>query len=190
MRQLSWFVWAVLLAETCRGQTLSAVSHLAVYDDTASTVWFQIEFNRPPDLQTLSLGGAQTDSFQFVLDTLPGNNGYGGASPLPWETVVRGEEIHEYGRIPLRDHVLGPSSQPGSGGWGPVITMVDFELTGTLLYFQASYENLHTPDGRFSYELELFEQGTWTGTTYVGTSVPAPAGALVLLLAAYPRRRR
>jgi hypothetical protein len=172
----------------CHGQSFMAISHSVIYDDDRRQVAFEIEFNQPPALNSTGVNGAQWDSFQFVLDTLPGNNGMGGASPLPWETVVRGEEVHEYALIPLRDHVNGPSSQPGSGGWGPVITLLDFELSGTRLYFEASYEHLQTPDGRFSYILDLYEQGVWTGS-FSGTSVPAPAGVLVLLLA-FPRRRR
>lgn len=175
------------------GQTLMTVSHWLIYDDVQETITFEIEYNRVPDFHSVNAFGDQADSFQIHLDTRPGNTGMGGTSPLPWETIVRGEEIHSFGKIPVRDHVHGPSSQPGSGGWGPIVTLLDFNQAGNRLTFEASFDVLNTPDGRFNYELDLYEYGAWTGTTYIGTSVPGPASAWVVVAAAalvVPRRRR
>ncbi len=176
------------------GQTLEVKSHAVVYDQVNRLVHFRLDYNREPDFFTLDPQGRQADAFQFHLDTILGNHGFGGTSPLPWETIVRGEEIHVGGDVRIRDHILGPSAKPGSGGWGPIAGSVPYQLVGATQTFTAPFSMLNTTSGKFSYVLELYEFGAWTGVTYDGFSeqIPAPGGALILGIGAVAiaRRRR
>lgn len=187
-------VVALCVAGPSAAQPLAALSHSAVFDPDLSTLHFVVDFDRPPDFYTLDPEGRPAHSFQIHLDTQPGNLGWGGTSPYPWETIVRGGEIHEEGDIRIRDHILGPSGTPGSGGWGPLAGSVPYDLVDRHLSFEAPYSMLNTTTGRFTYSLEVYEFGSWTGVTYAGASVvvpsPAPAVALGLFAGAMAVRRR
>lgn len=176
-------------------QDLYISSHHIQYDPAQSMVLFDMTFSRPPDFFTLDPGGRQADSFQIYLDTLPGRNGFGGTSPFTWETIVRGEEIHVNGNIRFRDHILGPSMDPISGGWGPIAGTVPYTMTGMRQKFVAPYSVVNTTNGQFSYRVEVFRFGTQLPNVLRGHSepVPAPAGAAALLVGAgllASRRRR
>lgn len=176
-------------------QHFRAQSHRAMFDGATGCVLFELEFNLAPDFHTVDPLGNQAESFQLHLDTLPGNNGWGGTSPYPWETIIRGSEIHKEDDIRVRDHTGAPSTNPASGGWGRVAGAVPYDLSGHLLEFTVPYSVLGTTTGEFPYLLELYRYGQWTGITYTGQSapIPSPAGAAVLGLAgvaAAARRRR
>lgn len=149
--------------------TLVAESYSVRFEEPG-LVRYEIVFNRSPDFLTTDPDDAQADSFQIYLDTQEGNHGLNGTSPLPWESVVRGEEIHASGDIRIRDHITGPSTAPGSGGWGPVAGSVPYQLRGTTLTFTAPFAIQNTATGKFAYVIELYRYGAWTGATYDGAS--------------------
>lgn len=163
-------------------------------DDANRTIVFELVYNRVPDFYTITPAGFQTDAFQFFVDSQPGNNGWGGTSPLPWESIIRGGEIHVKGDVRIRDHVLGPSTKPISGGWGPIAGSVPYTLVGTTQRFLVPFDLLRTTSGDFTYRLELYVDGAWTGVNYQGSSIPIPAPACSAALAGIgvvaARRRR
>ncbi len=149
---------------------LRAVSHCARADEVAQVVRFQIVYNREPDFLSVDPEGRQADSFQFFLDTMPGNQGMCGTSPYAWETVIRGEEINFDGEVPVRDHVRGPSGDPRSGGWGPATGAVPYTLDGNRQQFEVPFWMLNTSSGKFRYSLELCRYGMLTDRS-VGAAV-------------------
>ncbi len=171
MSALSLIIVATRLASgTPEPDALEATALSVRVDGRAQMVRYEVTFNREPDFHTLDESGAQADSFQFHLDTMEGNRGLGGTSPYPWESVVRGEEIHVSHTIRIRDHVLGPSHEPGSGGWGPIAGAFPYRLQGRRLTFSIPFAAQNTPTGRFAYSLELYRYGSWTGRAYGGDS--------------------
>jgi hypothetical protein len=175
-----------LIASPCLGQgddePLKVVAQAVRYDTSALVVHFELEFNRPPDFFTLDPAGRQADSWQIGLDTIPGNNGMGGTSPYIWETIIRGEEIHIGNNIRIRDHILGPSLEPTSGGWGPIAASVPYTLSGTTQTFSAPFSALNTTTGQFRYQLELYHYGDVLSPVIRRDSVPVPAPAVTAVL--------
>lgn len=188
-------VLGVCAAAPAMGTPLEAVSFGATYDFQSRVVHFEIVYNREPDFYTLDPKRRQADSFQIHLDTVSGVNGWGGTSPFPWETIVRGEEIHIEGDIRIRDHLQAPSPKPHSGGWGPIAGSVPYRLDGKTQTFSAPYDMLNTQSGKFAFVLELYNYGTGTGVIYDGSSMEVPAPGPIGLAAAslgwaLGRRRR
>ncbi len=186
------FAASLCLAPLAAAQTrLHALGHSAHVDLELQVVRFEIFFNLEPDFFTLDPQGRQADSFQFHLDTMPGHQGMYGSSPFPWETIVRGEEVHLNSLIPIRDHICGPSTAPGSGGWGSILGSVPYTLADTFQTFEAPFPMLNTTTGDFRYRLELYHYGTLT-QLYRGLSspMPEPGAAAGLLAAAWWLRRR
>lgn len=175
-------------------QPFRVSEHRAWRDDANRTIVFELIYNRVPDFYTITPSGFQADAFQFFIDSQPGNNGWGGTSPLPWESIVRGGEIHVKGDVRIRDHVLGPSTKPISGGWGPIAGSVPYTLVETTQQFTVPFELLRTETGEFTYQLELYVNGSWTGVNYSGSSMPIPGPSGVLIAAGAvviaARRRR
>jgi hypothetical protein len=170
---------AAALPASAGGPALFATHHSIVWDDDARTVTFSITYNRLPDFFTLDSMGRQADSFQWYLDTLPGDNGFGGA--IPWETIIRGEEIHIAGDIRIRDATRGPGGGPDGGGWGPLVGSVPYTMVDTTQTFIVPFATLNTPDGNMAFELQLLQYGRWTGDLYSGRSIPALAAGAVML---------
>ncbi|MFM9995237.1 MAG: hypothetical protein ACKVU4_05490 [Phycisphaerales bacterium] len=193
MHKIGWGVVLVVCAGAgARAQPFRAASHAATYDEGTRCVLFEIEFNREPDFHTIDPMGNQAESFQLYLDTQPGNNGWGGTSPYPWETIVRGTEIYKEDDIRVRDHTGSPSTTPTSGGWGRVAGAVPYDLAGPALAFTVPYSVLGTTTGAFAYQLEVYRFGQWNGLLYSGQSapIPSPPWASVLGLAAFAAARR
>ncbi len=182
------------LSAPALAEPLAVISHALRYDAQARSVQFEILFNREPDYFTLDPMERQADSFQIYLDTKPGHQGWGGTSPFPWESIVRGEEIHIEGNIRIRDHLVGPSPKPHSGGWGALAGSVPYVLIGATQTFDAPFAMLNTNTGVFRYRIELYNYGTWNGAVYDGQTVPVPSpGAAVFAACAMGwavRRRR
>lgn len=155
---------------------LRVVSRTVDVDKAAEVVRFEVVYDRAPDFQTVDAEGRPADSFQFHLDTATGNQGILGISPYPWEAIVRGDEIHLKGDLPVRDHTKSPSSDPASGGWGPVVGSVAYSLSGERMTFDVPFSMLSTPDGVLAHSLEVYRYGTLAERLDSAPAVPgAPA---------------
>ncbi|MCC6660412.1 MAG: hypothetical protein IT437_05955 [Phycisphaerales bacterium] len=188
-------VGIALAATPAWAQPLRIMDSTIRFDTAAQTVSFELDFNHKPDFFTLDAGGRQADSWQINLDIAPGYNGFGGTSPYPWETIIRGEEIHVNDDIRIRDHVLGPSPDPVSGGWGPLTGAVPYTITDKRQKFTVPFNLLNTQTGTFRFEIETYQYGQVQSHTIKGGSIPAipaPAATGVLGIGgmvAFRRRR-
>jgi PEP-CTERM motif len=95
--------------------------------------------------------------------------------------VIRGAELHVSGDM-LRIRAMGPpdTSDPNSGGWGPIIDSVPFTLSGTTMTFSIPFQFL-APTPTFAYMVFADTFGssgpTINGVTMAGspTTVPEPS---------------
>ena len=141
---------------------------------------FVITFNSTPDFFTLDSVGRQDDSFQFFIRPSPTLPSLGGPF-YNVTTIIRGEEIHVGGDIRLRD-VAPTSSDPSSGGWGPLRGSVPFSISGASVNFSVPMALLGVT-GDFSYDLQGYNFGIqnynlWGTTANVSppvTPVPEPS---------------
>lgn len=164
---------------------LRVVSRSVTVRGDPHAIRFEVVFDRAPDFHSVDSEGRQADSFQFHLDVLPGSGGMHGQSPYPWECIVRGEEIHGTGRILIRDHVRGPSEEPSSGGWGPVVGSVAYTLDGAHQQFDIPFSLLGTTTGEINYSLAVYQHGVAAGE-WSGTSEGSPDPVLADTVRASP----
>jgi hypothetical protein len=142
--------------------TLAIQSQVAIYNPSTGVVTFRIVFNRFPDFFTTDEVGRQADSFQyFVGSDVP-------VDPQFLDSIIRGEEIHSTGMIPIRN-AFPPDPTPGSGGWGTIRGEVPFTLHGPVLSFAAPLSLLTDRTGLdiLPYILEAYEFGIWNGADIV-----------------------
>jgi hypothetical protein len=142
--------------------TLAIRSQLAIYNPSTGLVTFRIVFNRSPDFFRTDELGRQADSFQyFVGSDVP-------VEPPLLDSIIRGEEIHSTGLIPIRN-AFPPDPTPGSGGWGTIRGEVPFTLHGPVLSFSAPLSLLTDRTGLsvLPYILEAYEFGIWNGVDIV-----------------------
>jgi len=166
---------------------LIALEYGSTVDNSNHEVTFFIKFNNEPDFFTVDGAGRQADSFQYYVDvdalsSTPEQNNA--------ESIVRGEEIHLYGEIKIRDRYGNDGTDPNSGGWGPILGSLPYILSGDLLSFTAPWSFLKDDDGVFTYQLLLTEYGGMTDMVYglsgknyshVTSAVPLPAAVWFLL---------
>jgi hypothetical protein len=120
---LSLLLWP--LPAWCGPIPLTLVSEQLMSD--GSNIEFHTIFNRMPDFFTLDTFRRQADSFQFYIDANLND-------PTPFnsylvDVLIRGEEIHVGGGIPIRDAQPFGSGGPDSGGWGPLVGSVAYNLS-------------------------------------------------------------
>lgn len=153
---------------------LSIVSQSIQVDRADQEVAFQLTFNHAPNFSTYDSFGRPQDSFQYEIvpnattsiDTLPF---------LSINAVVRGDEIGTGHTVPIRNGIAGGSDpNPASGGWGPVRANVPFTLTNNTLSFDASFAQIGTTNGAFSYRVFTTNYGS-TVSLVESVSVPLPA---------------
>ena len=140
---------------------------------------FDLNFESAPDFFTTDSYGRQADSFQLFVssDNLPVElssfyRASAGEVVRDDLTIVRGDEINESRAIRVREVVANydTSSDPSSGGWGPVLGSESFVLDDTQLTFILSLSDLKDPDGLFYDYLETYSFGGITGNTLFGVS--------------------
>ena len=192
------FVLAVAVALGAAAST--ALAGISIVDQSAKvnraddTARFTITFNQPPDFLP-SEGGLPANSFQYEVDA--DWTGRRGDRPLDaLSTVIRGDEISIADALRVRSaDPTSPDPDPASGGWGPVLGTVPFELAGRTLTFDAPLALLGDDgDGVFAYRLFATNAGENAGIVE-GHVIPLPMGALtggagILALAAADRARR
>lgn len=158
-------------------------SQSAVVNVDTQQVSFTIDFNEVPDFFSVDTFGRQADAFQYYIrpdGKLPVFEGSPYYSQL--STIIRGPEIFVNGDIRVRDVFPIGSSEPNSGGWGPLRGSVPYTLNGTVLTFSSPLELIGDSDGLFSYQLLLTEFGGSTDTVEAKSilkskAVPEPSCA-------------
>ena len=133
----------------------------ATYNSSSGEVKFTLVFNQSPDFSTTDAFGRQKNSFQYFVigdATLP--------YPSNFDSIIRGEEIHSSGLIPIRNAVPPDDSDPASGGWGTIRGEVPYTLRGRVLMFSAPLGLIsdHVDAGAVAYHLETYEFGVLTGS--------------------------
>jgi hypothetical protein len=168
-------------------------SQSAVVNLDTQEVFFTLEFNEVPDFFSLDEVGPQADSFQYFIEADGRFPVFSTSPDSPYyyselEAIIRGEEIHVAGDIRVRN-ALPSSDEPNSGGWGTIRGSVPYSVNGSILIFSTPLALIGDSDGLFSYRLETYEFGIWTGTEIEDlsvfqpsppTSVPEPRTALGL----------
>jgi len=133
-------------------------------------IQFSVTFNQPPDFVNVDAGvdacGCQVDDFQiYTLDSL-----------------IRGPEIYTtHNTIRIRSY--GPP-QPGdsaSGGWGPIIATVPFNLSGDTITFSAPFD-LFNNSPFFTYTIQTDYNGAAQEYVQGSTAAPEPATWAMMLL--------
>lgn len=143
-----------------------------------------IKFYRAPDFFTLDEQGRQAFAFQIFADgaSAPASlsdfyaaaAGEGNAAS---KAIVRGEEIHFNDDLRVRGIVPFYDGEAGSGGWGPILDEVPYQLDGTTLTFSAPLASLRDGgDGRIWFFLEAYEYGVTVGNTLSGGCRPTTNG--------------
>jgi hypothetical protein len=161
-------------------------------DNKSHLVDFSLTFNQSPDFATQdTLGPA--DSFQIDF-----NGNFDPHSTTAFRNsltaVVRGDEIHIAGDIPIRS--LNGTGGANSGGFGPVVGSVPFNLIGDTVTFSVPTKDLGYTGHSYQYEAISFANGRQTASQFV-TAVPTPAafpsgvvGLILVAGATYVIRRR
>jgi hypothetical protein len=139
-------------------------------DKAAGNATFSINFGHAPNFTTEDSHGRVADSFQILIAADPV-----GANPfIAPTTVLRGDEIHFTGAIPVRNGSPADFSDPHSGGWGTVRGAVPFAVNGSEVTFTAPLSLLGAADGRFAYDVSTFASGLTAGEAR-SQSVPLPS---------------
>jgi len=153
---------------------------------------FSLTFNQTPDFTTQdSLGPA--NSFQIDF-----NGNYDPHSTTTFRNsltgIVRGDEIHVACDIPIR--TLNGNGGPNSGGYGPVVGSVPFNLIGDTVSFSVPTADLGYTGHSYQYDAISLANGRETASQMV-TAVPTPAafpsgvvGLILVAGATYVIRRR
>jgi hypothetical protein len=121
-------------------------SYSTLFDNSTGVVTFTIRFSVKPNFTTADEFNRQADSFQILV---------------PDETVIRGEEIHCSGDIPVR-RVSPEVTDACSGGWGRVVTSVPYALHGKKLTFEVAHGFLSFHESTIPYTIESYVYGAQT----------------------------
>ena len=136
---------------------------------------FTLTFNQRPDFLGTDSFGDPNNAFQYFFDTDPAHpDGVYSGDTI---SIIRGPEIRFDDNIPIRDS-LNPSGQdfPHAEGWGKMRGAVDFLLDGDTVTFTVPWEMLHEQDGKFSYIVQAYEQGSLTSEE-AAVIIPLPPAA-------------
>ncbi len=182
-------VWATVA--TARGDFLLESQSVAI-DNKTHLADFSLTFNQPPDFNTLGSVGP-INSFQIDF-----NGNYNPHNAATFRNsltgIVRGDEIHTAGDIPIR--ALNGDGGPSSGGFGPVVGSVPFNLIGDTVTFSVPTADLGYTGHYYQYDAISLANGRQTANQFV-TAVPTPAafpsgvvGLIFVAGATYLIRRR
>lgn len=169
------------------------VSQNVAINSAEQQAHFTLTFNQAPNFQTTDSDGRQADSFQVEFA-----GSYDGSQTPFYQqddtAIVRGEEIHLANAIRVRSP-LGDGGS-GSGGWGPILTTVPFDVTADTVDFTVPTQNLGWTGGYYQYVVSSYTFGTQTATADVRVVPLPPAvgmGAIGLLMVgaiSFAARRR
>lgn len=153
-------------------------------DVRRGTATVTLKFDRAPDFFTLDQLGRQAFSFQIYADSAsaPASisdfyRAAAGERDASSKAIVRGEEIHVNDDLRVRGIVPFYEGEEGSGGWGPILDELPYQLEGTTLTFTAPLRSLtDAGDGRIWFFLESYEYGTTVGSILSGVCRPTTQG--------------
>jgi hypothetical protein len=147
-----WFILATALLVTTPVHATSIRYTLATENASGDIDW-QIQFTRHPDLSVTDEFNRQRDSFQFYIFNSRASLDGG------YQAIIRGEELHYGGDLPIRSILPVDLDFSRSGGWGLVREAVPFTLHGTHLTFTTSFASLGVPTRDFGYFWETYRYG-------------------------------
>ncbi len=149
------------------------ISQKVQVDQSDQQVHFTLVFDHTPDFQTFDSFGRPEDSFQYEIIPNTGKQ-FSSLSFGDIRTVIRGDEIGSGNVLPIRNGLQNGSDPSfASGGWGFIRATVPFQLQGDQLSFGASFNQLDTPSGLFSYRVFTTNFGSTVSITE-SVSVPTP----------------
>jgi hypothetical protein len=148
---------------------VAALQQSAEVNLGAGTATLSLSFNHPPDFTSLDAAGRPVDSFQVEVD----GTWRPGQPPLQELTaIIRGDEIHFAGTLPIRAP-SPPVDDPHAGGWGAIIDSIPFKTSGKQVEFTAPLADLGAPGGVFAYRAFTMADGQITAAAEAST-VPLP----------------
>ena len=156
----------------------------------AQTATFSLSFDHAPNFASLDAAGHPVDSFQVEVD----GTWRPGQQPLQELTaIIRGDEIHFDGTLPIRA-ASPPVADPHAGGWGAIVDSIPVKTSGKQVEFTAPLADLGATSGVFAYRAFTMADGQITAAAEAST-VPLPealtAGACgLVLVGALVRPRR
>ena len=142
---------------------------------------FSLTFDHPPDLNGTGAVGHQIDGSQVETSSAMNNSQ---APTGQIAGVVRGEEIHFNGMLPVRAG-SPPAVDPHAGGWGAVIGTAPFSVSGDVATFSSPLARLGSSDEHFAYEAFATHDGQIVGEAQAQTvplPVALPIAGIVLLM--------
>ena len=154
------------------------VRHDVLVDVPRNEAIFNLWLSEEPDFEAVDEVGRQSHSFQYFVDTPAFGAFYrrsgGGAEQLQPLVLIRGEEIHYDGSLIAREiePFYDPTSDPASGGWGPVVATMAVKQDRKRVSFHLPLSVFDGEDGSgplaspmaIHYFLELYRFGATTST--------------------------
>ena len=133
-------------AGAAQGAPIQIINHTLSIDSVASTLFFEIEFDRIPDLVTTDTAGRPMDEIQYWFDAdfnwstgqsfdVPfGDQRFVGAGGA--DAIIRSFAVASGHGMQMRDgRAEDNGADPLSGGWGPLLDEVAYSIVGTSLTF-------------------------------------------------------
>jgi len=176
----------VLVAAVPAEAGLEILSQSVNVDFHEREAFFTLLFDQPPRFDLRDTLGRPVDSFQYEI--VPDARDIDQSSITDIRAIIRGDEIGQSSRIPIRDGIETASDpSPVSGGWGYIRGSVPFTLNGGELTFSAPLSLLDDPSGHFAYRVFTTDSGQ-TVSVLTSHFVPLPpmfwvAGAMLVVLA-------
>jgi len=169
--------------------------HNLLVDVPSREAVVDLRFSEVPDLQSFDEFGRQSHSFQYFVSepnwaAFYARTGGGPETNFPL-LVIRGEEIHTSGQVPIREvePLYDCSNDPGCGGWGPKVAAAPVYQDGKRVLFKFPISVFDSPDGAqpyvgalgfaVHYFLELYQFGATTGGVVQGIARIATVNARI-----------
>jgi hypothetical protein len=140
----------VFLLVGANASALTLVSQSAILNAPTQEVQFTLEYNQPPDFQSVDAYGRQVNSFQYYI--FYNNNPFTAADAPTTNALIQGWPVHYAGSFAVCD---GGHGSPDTG-WGPLRGYVPYQLTGSTVTFTVPMATVGAPDGSFGYRLRTW----------------------------------
>ena len=185
---LAAFCSLFFVAAQARGG-VRVLQQMVDVSQSAGTATFSLSFDHAPNFLATDVGGRSVDSFQVEVD---GNWRPGQPLVQDLTAIVRGDEIHFGGTLPIRA-ASPPTDDPHAGGWGAIVQSIPFTTSADQVKFTAPLASLGVSGSFFSYRAFTMQDGQITASAEAAT-VPLPealsAGACGLVVVGACVRRQ